>query len=77
MIGEAGLDAGKLVLNVEVGYGEDSGVDDEDGKGDYEGVCPFVRRRWLFRHGPILLLQLDKEYVIKVCWRLFTLELLF
>lgn len=66
MVCEAGLEGGELFLNVEVGYGEDSGVDDEDGKDDGEGVYPFVRRGrcWLFCHGPILLLQLGREHAV-------------
>jgi hypothetical protein len=52
VIVEAVLEGRQLVLNVEVGYGEDSSVENKDRKNDNEGVFPFVgrERRWLFCH---------------------------
>ena len=44
LIGKAILESRKLVLNVRVGYDENSSIENEDSKNDDEGVHPFVGR---------------------------------
>ena len=44
LIGKAILEGGELVLNVGVGYDENSSIENEDSENDDEGVHPFVGR---------------------------------